>query len=160
MLLHKQAGRLTGWAAYSFGRSLRTFDGREFPSGHERLHEFNGTLSWNGRGWSAGASVVAATGTPFTAPESFYLIGGKVASHFGEHNANRLAPYFRADLSFNWFIVSTERRTFGLNFSVYNASMRENQLFCHLVVNDGAFAYRPLTLGFSIFPSLSIFYRI
>lgn len=159
LLLHKQSGRLTGWVAYSFGRSLRRFDGSEFPSGHERLHELDATLSWSGRSWSAGASVVAATGTPFTAPDSFYLLGGKVVSHFGEYNANRLAPYFRTDLSFNWFIVRSERQTFGLNFSVYNATMRENQLFCRLVVHDGAFAYRPLSAGFTILPSVSIFYR-
>lgn len=159
LLLHKQAGRLTGWAAYSYGRSLRSFGGEEYPSDHERLHELDATLTWNGRGWSAGASAVAATGTPFTAPDFFYLLGGKVISHFGEHNANRLAPYFRADLSFNWFIIRTERRAFGLNFSVYNATMRENQLFCRLTVKDGAFAYRPLSLGFTILPSLSIFYR-
>ena len=164
LMLHKQAGKLTGWIAYNIGRSLRNFDvpgyEGEYPSNHERLHEFNAVATWNGRGWSAGASVVAASGTPFTAPDSFYLLGNRIISHFGAHNSNRLAPYFRADVSFNWFIIQDAKQTLGLNLSVYNATMRENQLFCRLyVTEDRQFAYGPLSLGFTILPSISIFYR-
>ena len=165
VMFHKQSGRLTGWIAYNVGRSLRNFDvpgyEGEYPSNHERLHEFNAVTSWNGRGWSAGASVVAASGTPFTAPDSFYLLGNRVISHFGAHNSNRLAPYFRTDLSFNWFIIQDSRQTLGLNFSVYNATMRENPVLYKLyVTEDRQFAYGPLNLGFSILPSISIFYRL
>lgn len=165
VMFHKQSGRLTGWIAYNVGRSLRNFDvpgyEGEYPSNHERLHEFNAVASWNGRGWSAGASVVATSGTPFTAPDSFYLLGNRVISHFGAHNSNRLAPYFRTDLSFNWFIIQDSRQTLGLNFSVYNATMRENPVLYKLyVTEDRQFAYGPLNLGFSILPSISIFYRL
>ena len=164
LMLHKQSGKLTGWIAYNIGRSLRNFDvpgyEGEYPSNHERLHEFNAVATWNGRGWSAGASVVAASGTPFTAPDSFYLLGNRIISHFGAHNSNRLAPYFRTDVSFNWFIIQDAKQTFGLNLSVYNATMRDNQLFCRLyVTEDRQFAYGPLSLGFTILPSISIFYR-
>ena len=164
LMLHKQAGRLTGWVAYNIGRSLRNFNvpgyEGEYPSNHERLHEFNAVATWNGRKWSAGASLVAASGTPFTAPDSFYLLGNRIISHYGAHNSNRLAPYFRADLSFNWYFIQDSQQTFGLNFSVYNATMRENQLFCRVyVTEDRQFAYGPLSLGFTILPSISIFYR-
>ena len=164
LMLHKQSGKLTGWIAYSIGRSLRNFDvpgyEGEYPSNHERLHEFNAVATWNGRGWSAGASVVAASGTPFTAPDSFYLLGNRIISHFGAHNSNRLAPYFRTDVSFNWFIIQDAKQTLGLNLSVYNATMRDNQLFCRLyVTEDRQFAYGPLSLGFTILPSISLFYR-
>ena len=165
VMFHKQSGRLTGWIAYNVGRSLRNFDvpgyEGEYPSNHERLHEFNAVASWNGRGGSARASVVAASGTPFTAPDSFYLLGNRVISHFGAHNSNRLAPYFRTDLSFNWFIIQDSRQTLGLNFSVYNATMRENPVLYKLyVTEERQFAYGPLNLGFSILPSISIFYRL
>ena len=164
LMLHKQAGSLTGWIAYNLGRSLRSFDvpgyAGEYPSNHERLHELNVVATWNGRNWSAGASMVAATGTPFTAPDSFYLMGNRIISHYGSHNSNRLAPYFRTDLSFNWYFVKNSEHTFGANFSVYNANMRENQLFCRLNINDGKyFAYRPVYIGFTILPSISLFYR-
>lgn len=164
LMLHKQAGRLTGWLAYNLGRSLRNFDvagyAGEYPSNHERLHELNAVATWNGRGWSAGASVVAASGTPFTAPDSFYMMGSRIVSHYATHNSSRLAPYFRADLSFNWYFLQRADETFGLNFSVYNATMRDNQIFCRLYVNeDRTFAYGPTTMGFSILPSISIFYR-
>lgn len=165
LMLHKQAGSLTGWIAYNLGRSLRSFDvpgyAGEYPSNHERLHEFNMVATWNGRKWSAGASMVAATGTPFTAPDSFYLMGNRIISHYGAHNSNRLAPYFRTDLSFNWYFIKRPEKTFGANFSVYNATMRQNQLFCKLKIEDGKeFAYRPVHIGFTILPSISIFYRI
>ena len=165
LMLHKQAGSLTGWIAYNLGRSLRSFDvpgySGEYPSNHERLHEFNMVATWNGRKWSAGASMVAATGTPFTAPDSFYLMGNRIISHYGAHNSNRLAPYFRTDLSFNWYFIKSPEKTFGANFSVYNATMRQNQLFCKLKIEDGkVFAYRPVHIGFTILPSISIFYRI
>ena len=164
LMLHKQAGRLTGWLAYNLGRSLRRFDVKgyagEYPSNHERLHELNLVANWNGRNWSAGASIVAASGTPFTAPDSFYLIGNRIVSHFGTHNSSRLAPYFRTDLSFNWYVIRDDSQTFGINVSVYNATMRENQIYCELkVTEDHRFAYVPVGIGFSILPSISIFYR-
>lgn len=164
LMLHKQAGKLTGWVAYNIGRSLRNFDvpgyEGEYPSNHERLHEFNAVCTWNGRNWSAGASLVAASGTPFTAPDSFYLLGNRIISHYGAHNSNRLAPYFRTDLSLNWYIIKDAQQTLGLNLSVYNATMRENQLFCRLyVTEDRRFAYGPLSMGFTILPSISLFYR-
>ncbi len=164
LMLHKQSGNLTGWVSYNLGRSLRSFDvpgyAGEYPSNHERLHELNVVASWNARNWSAGLSMVAASGTPFTAPDAFYVVSGRIVSHFGAHNSSRLSPYFRTDLSLNWYFIRTSSRTFGANFSVYNATMRQNEILCRLFTKEGTFAYRPLTLGFSILPSLSLFYRL
>lgn len=163
ILLHKQSGRLTGWIGYAFGRSLRRFENPdypdEYPSGHERLHEANLVFSWSGRKWDAGGSFVAATGTPFTAPDSFYLIGNRIVCHYSDHNGSRLRPYLRADLSGNYYFRKDGRRTFGINLSVYNATARKNDLYYRLAVRSGTFSYQPFVLNLSILPSVGVFYR-
>ena len=163
VLLHKQSGKLTGWIGYAFGRSLRRFENPnypdEYPSGHERLHEANLVFSWSGRKWDAGGSFVAATGTPFTAPDSFYLIGNRIVCHYSEHTAHRLRPYLRADLSGNYYFRKDGRRTFGVNLSVYNVTARKNDLYYRLAVRSGTFSYQPFVLNLSILPSVGIFYR-
>lgn len=160
--LNKVAGNLTGWIAYAWGRSLRTFQGmEECPASHERIHELDAVLTYKLGRWDFGATLVAASGTPFTRPEYLFLMGQRVATWWGPHNGSRLAPYFRADLSANYFFHREPRREDGICLSVYNVTGADNQLYWHLNLDREAesFKYCPVSAGIKFMPSLTYFYK-
>ena len=165
ILLRKQAGRFTGWLGYSIGRSLRSFDNpgypKEYPSCHERIHEFNAMFSWNARKWEVSGSFVAASGTPFTAVESMYVAQNQLIANFGDHNGGRFNPYVRLDLSANWFIRRRpDGRENGLNFSLYNATGHRNDVFYKIVLEDDRrFSYRSMSYKIRFLPSIGYFHR-
>ena len=163
LMLHKCSGLLNGWASYTYTHARRTFEEENmqgsYPASHERPHEVNAVLTYSpGRHWSFGGSFVYASGTPFTAPVSLLLINGNIIAHYGRHNANRLKPYLRLDLSANYKWKPRFARECGINLSLYNATGRDNSLFYRIKKrNDGAFAYRPVSFVFGLLPSLSYF---
>ena len=165
VMLSKCTGRLTGWVSYSFGRSLRMYDYSKlsgtFPSNHERIHELDAVLTWKvGRRWNLGITYVLASGTPFTAPESFYYLNGRIISQYADYNANRLPAYARLDLSANFQIGSLSRRwKHYVNVSVYNATARRNALFYSIHSSESnTFSYQPAV--FMPFPMPSISYTV
>lgn len=169
MLAHP-TGPLTGWIAYTFTRARRQFTtpaahsplsptGTEspFPASHERPHEFNAVATYNIKShWALSADIVAASGTPFTAPTSFYLLGGNIVSEFGQHNAYRLPPYFRTDVSasYKW---KNKQVAQAVNLSVYNCTARSNAIFytVHIRKLHQTYAYAPTSFFTRILPSLS-----
>ena len=165
LILRKQAGRLTGWAAYTIGRSLRRFDDPDYPdvypSNHERRHEFNLILSWTARRWQMSGSFVAAEGTPFTAVKSLYVAQNQLLCHFGEHNGARLRPYIRLDVSANYYFRRlADGRENGLNFSLFNALGRRNDIFYRILLEeDHRFRYRSIYYKIMFLPSVGYFHR-
>ncbi len=164
IMLKKLSGKFTGWVSYSLGRAIRTFNYPEFkgsyPASHERIHELNivATFKLNDK-WSFSGTFVAASGTPFTAPKYFYVIGNQLVSEFGEHNGNRLRPYVRCDLSVNYYIVKNRQKESGINLSVYNVTARSNNIFYRLKIYEDEFAYRPVNFLLRVMPSISYFYK-
>ena len=160
LILHKQAGRLTGWMSYTLGRSMRrTEDGDIYPSNFERIHELDVAATYSARRWDAGGTLVAASGTPFTAPEAIYLTGSQLICRYGPHNGARLAPYLRMDLNFNWYFRNDDKVSHGVNFSVYNVLARDNEISYKFMLEDGAFAYRPFCFALKMMPGLGWFYK-
>lgn len=165
LMLQKCSGKLTGWLSYTFTRARRTFaelDGEgSFPASHERPHELNAVATYTPwRHWSFGATLVYASGTPFTAPVSISLVNGNLLTQYGRHNANRLGDYMRIDLSANYKWRSRRGTEQGLNLSIYNATSRSNDLFYRIRVGkNGMYAYRPVSFVLDILPSISYFCR-
>lgn len=165
VMFHKQAGHFTGWVSYAVGRSLRTFDTPElkgeYPSNHERIHELNVVAAYGIGRWNFGGTFVCASGTPFTAPDSFYMMSGHLMSHYAPHNSSRLRPYLRLDLSVNCSIIKNERQENGINVSLYNAFGRRNDLFYRLRMTDDAerFNYAPVTFFLRFVPSISYYHK-
>ena len=162
ILLNKLTGKWNGWVSYSFGKALRTFDHplltKTYPSNHERVHELNLlTVYRPTKKWELSATFVVASGTPFTAPDYIYFWNGHLISHFGEHNANRLNPYMRLDLSANYAFKKTKKKEHGLNFSLYNTTMKKNDLFYRMKFHNGRFAYRPVRFLLPILPSINYY---
>lgn len=165
VMLNKRTGRLTGWISYAWGRALRRFREEEFvksyPASHERTHELNAvaTYQW-GKHVSVGATMVFATGTPYTAPEYIYFLGNRIVAHYGEYNANRLKPYFRLDCSLNYSFFKENGKEAGLNLSLYNTTCTSNELFNHLSLSTSkTYAYKPVSFFVKVLPSINFYHK-
>lgn len=165
LMLSASFGKFSGWLSYNLGRALRTFDDKglrgEFPANHERISELNvvGNLEINDH-WSLGATFVLASGTPFTAPEHFYIFSGNLISQYGDHNAYRLRNYSRFDISANYKIKTAHLKESGFNLSIYNAFAHSNELFWQWKIIDGKeFEYRPISFLLKIMPSISYYIK-
>lgn len=164
LMLSKRSGRFTGWAGYAFGRALRTIEGpdgvEKYPASHDRPHEFNLVCNYKAGKFDFGTSFVAASGTPFTAPDYFYLCSGRIMSHYHSHNANRLEPYVRMDMSADYLILDKGGSELGVNFSVNNVLCRKNAMYYSLHVEEDGHCYRKRTfLNISMMPSASLFLK-
>ena len=164
LMLHKQSGTVTGWVSYSIGRALRKFDNPEYtgiyPANHERIHELNAVCSYKYRRWDFSGTFIYASGLPFTAPGSYYLSSGKIVANYGEHNACRMRPYIRMDLSATWTIRKDEHQENGINVSIYNVLARRNDVSYRLRVNeDNEFGYIRMSFGLRFVPSISYYHK-
>ena len=165
VMLSKDEGLLTGWIAYSYGRALRRFDritpDRYYNASHERLHELDAVAVLKTlKRWEPSAVIVYAGGTPFTAPEYFYMLDRKIFVKYGEFNGYRLKPYIRLDLSVNYDLKvakDSRIRSHGINLSIYNVLGRVNQLGYRLKVYENNFYYHPVAFLTFPLPSLSYY---
>lgn len=163
LMAQKCSGKITGWLAYTFTKATRTFNGNDmrgtYPASHERPHELNAVATYTPqKHWSFGASLVYASGTPFTAPASVGIINGNIVTKYGRHNANRFADYFRLDVSANYKWISRHGTEHGFNISLYNATARHNELYYRMRINrKKEFAYRPVSINIATLPSISYF---
>lgn len=159
----KQTGRLTGWVSYAYGRSKRHFtefsEKHWYPSNYERPHEVNAVATYRfNEHWSCGSTFAFASGTPFTAIKYIYMMSNVLVSQYGEHNANRLRPYLRLDLSVNYEFCKRLRQ--GINLSLYNATARHNDIYCRLKIYKGNYSYHPISFMIPILPSISYFIKL
>lgn len=163
IMLSHPIGPWIGWIAYSYTRATRKSDKiptskGHFPASHERPHELNAVVTYAiGSHWQLSTTGVLASGTPFTAPRHFYLLGASLISEYNEHNANRLPPYFRIDLSATYKWRRHHRLGQSVNVSLYNVTAHENALFYALCThkNDNNFHYKPTSFFTRILPSIS-----
>ena len=163
-MLHKQSGNLTGWVSYSWGRALRRFRNPEYPgiypANHERIHELNAVCSYKWRRWDFAGTFIYASGLPFTAPESYYLASGRLIMSYGEHNACRMRPYIRLDLSATYAFKKADAFEHGINLSVYNALSRRNDVLYRLrVTPENKYAYVPMGFLLELVPSVSYYIK-
>lgn len=163
IMLNKLTGKLNGWLAFSAERALRRsplYGNEEYPASHERLYELNAVATYKiNDKFDVGATFVTASGTPFTAPSRFYMINGNLISEYEGHNANRLSPYTRLDLSMNYTFHKKENKEHILNLSVYNALSNSNRIYYRLKFHEGQYAYRGMGFLISVMPSISYYYK-
>lgn len=163
VMVKKNGGALTGWVSYTYSRALRRFPiygGGYVPANHERIHELNALLTYRlNKKWDFGAVFVFASGNPFTAPKHFYLLNGNIVSEFGAHNANRTKPYSRLDISANYDIVNRNGKNMGINISLYNVLLSDNEIYKRLKFYEGKFYYSGFSFFVKVLPSISFYYK-
>ena len=165
LLLTKNKGRIRGWIGYTLSRAQRTYNttylNGTFPSSHDRTHELNAVVTASlGKRWDVGLTLVYATGTPFTAPKYYYLLGQRLMAEFAEHNANRLRPVFRTDVSINYHLRPTRYiNDHGINLSIYNMTAHENDIFYYMHWNEEEFRYTRMRFVVRVMPSISYYMK-
>ena len=135
-LLKKNYGRLNGWLAYTWSKTMRQFDdineGRAFPARHDRTHDLSlvGIYRLSDK-LSVSANWVYSTGDAVTFPSGRYQIDGQVVGYYTERNGYRMPSTHRLDLGLTWLSRKTRKFESSWNFSVYNAYAKENPYYIY-----------------------------
>ena len=176
MMLRKDSGALTGWAAYSIARTKYGFDGinanRDFTPRHDRTHVVNlvanvdmangwrqlhGQPKLGVRGpWRLSSSFVYGSGQPITEPGSAYFVRTSPAQpgtmlRYAPTLINnvRLPAYVRLDVSFTW-TGNFDNWTAAPYVQLFNAGDRSNVWFVDYDFRNGL----PDVDAVSMFPML------
>ena len=110
LYVKKKAGRLTGWASYTFSRSMRKttssytqeqINGNSyFPSNYDKPQNIVINTNYHiSRRWRFSSSFLYNTGRPITLPELKYDYEGNQLISYSERNKYRLPDYHRLDIS-------------------------------------------------------------
>jgi hypothetical protein len=110
LYVKKMSGRLTGWASYTYSRSIRQTtsshdeekikNNEAFNSNYDRPHNFISVANYHiSRRWRFAATFVLNSGRPATLPEMKYLYQGNQLVYYSDRNKYRLPYYHRLDVS-------------------------------------------------------------
>jgi hypothetical protein len=150
LLLRKKSGRLNGWLAYTYSRSLIKFDsdfseerinnGEFFPSNYDKPHDISLITNYKfTRRYSISANFVYQTGRPITYPIGTYQFNNAEYVYYSNRNEFRIPDYYRLDLGVN--IEGNHKiKKFAHSFwtiSVYNVLGRNNPYSVFFVTEDG-----------------------
>ncbi len=131
--LRKQTGKLTGWASYTYSRSLRKInslnEGQEYSANYDRPNNLSLVASYQiNKWWQLGATFVYTTGLPLTAPTGKFVYQGQTIPVYSERNGARIPAYNRADLSVTYDVKKNAERRWksSWNLSIYNVYNRKN----------------------------------
>ena len=170
LLFKKNAGRITGWASYTFSRTERKVSGQSFsetinggkyyPSNYDKPNDLKLAVNYQvNRRWSLAGNFVYNTGKPATYPQSKYLVDNFVIANYGARNHQRIPDYHRLDFSVNLKGNHKKNKFWegGWTFSVYNVYGRNNAYSIYFKPIAGSRlpqAYKYSLLG-SAFPAIT-----
>ncbi|MCT4589516.1 MAG: TonB-dependent receptor [Carboxylicivirga sp.] len=130
--VHKNTGRLTGNANYTYSVSQRktisSFDeninnGEYYPSNFDKPHVFNLTSSYKlNDKWDAGLFFTYQSGRPTTYATGQFSLNNHQYFTYSDRNAFRLKPSHRLDASFTYTPTPREGKKWSGSwvFGVYN----------------------------------------
>jgi len=138
-MINKPAGKLTGWASYTYSRSLlqemldrgsETINGGDwYNAPYDKPHEFKiaGNYAFTHR-FSLSLNVDYSTGRPITVPVGKYYYAGEWRLAYSERNCHRIPDYFRIDAAINidpgHYLKALAHASVTLG--VYNVTGRKN----------------------------------
>ena len=149
-LLRKRTGKLSGWLAYTYSRTMLQMNdenqgmivnrGEWYPSNYDKPHD--ATLVGNYRvnlRFSVSLNVTYSTGRPITLPIGSYWYGGSERALYSDRNAYRIPDYFRADFSMN---IDGNHKVNQLTHNswtigVYNLTGRKNPYSVYFTSENG-----------------------
>jgi hypothetical protein len=110
LYVKKNSGKLTGWASYTYSRSLLKTNGyfqeekinnnQSFPSGFDRPNNLVINTSYHfSRRWRFGTTFTYSTGRPVTLPEDKFVYQTYELLYYSDRNKYRLPDYNRLDVS-------------------------------------------------------------
>lgn len=166
VFLKRKSGKLNGWIAYTYSRSLRKFDketenqtinhGEYFPSSFDQPHRLSVILNYNlSRRVMFSANFNYSTGRPITIPVSKFSYDAYLSVlNYSERNEYRIPDYHRLDLSMIIKENPSRNRRFKGEwiFSIYNFYGRDN---AYSIFFDKYGNARKLSVMGSVFPSIT-----
>ena len=113
LFIRKNSGKLTGWASYTFSRSLQKTAGiydvekinnnQIFPSNFDRPNNLILNLNYHiSRRWRLGGTFTYSTGRPVTLPEYKFGYQDYQLLWYSDRNKYRLPDYHRLDISITY----------------------------------------------------------
>lgn len=148
ILLKKSSNNFNGWIAYSYSKSMRTFEnlnnGEPFPYEYDRPHDFKVFLSYkisekitlssnwifqSGKPFNMPAGIYNSFNTPALGSENLYNI--QPTQYFTQLNSIRIKPYHRLDFAIN-FTKKKPKYERVWSLSIYNVYNRQNAYFYFL----------------------------
>ena len=162
-LVKKNAGRFTGWLAYTLGWNYRQFDninqGKPFFATNDRRHDFSiiGMYQLSDK-INLSATFVYASGSRLNLPRSWFVIDNKVVLEYSNYNSFRMPDYNRLDISMNYKLKPFYNINSELNFAIYNLYNRANpfQVYFKTVSETNSLDYKiNMKYLIPILPSIS-----
>lgn len=167
-LVKKPTGKLNGWLAYNYSRSLIRQDdplagelinrGEYYPSNFDQPH--NATLIGNykfSHRFSISFNATYSTGRPVTMPIGVYDYNGAPRVLYSDRNAYRIPDYFRTDLSMN---IEGNHKVHQLTHNswtigVYNLTGRKNAYSVYFVTEEGKIKGYKLSIFGTMIPYIT-----
>ena len=180
--LGKNAGKLTGWLAYTLSYSNQQFDslnlGKEFPFAYDRRHSVYLSVGYEiNKHWQISANFLYASGSAFSLfrdvarnpynPLYYNDVGGKnsVSGNTDNkvQNNYRLEPYNRLDLGvrYRWEgkLFKSDIKS-ELVFSVYNVYAHHNTFFAYCSLDPETRQPIPVQVSFiPVIPAISYYLK-
>ena len=150
ILIKKMAGKLNGWASYTYSRTFLKLDdpiageqinnGEYYPSNYDKPHDANfvGNLKLSHR-FSISTNVVYSTGRPITLPIARYYYASSQRVLYSDRNAYRIPDNFRVDFSMN---IEGNHKVHqkthnSWTVGVYNLTGRKNPYSVYFISENG-----------------------
>ncbi|WP_461097347.1 TonB-dependent receptor [Spirosoma luteolum] len=168
-LVRKNKGRWTGFASYTYARTLLTMNspfaaeqvnrGNPYPANFDKPHTLNMLATYRPTAWfSLSLNFTYSTGRPITQPYAKAFINGVYIPIYVDRNQQRIPDYHRLDFSmlFEQNPLKKKRNQSSWVFSIYNVYARKNAYSVFYRLNNAANkdAYKLSIFG-TIFPSLT-----
>lgn len=149
-MVKKSMGKLTGWLAYTWSRSLLREDGDRgvftinhgdwYSAPQDKPHDIKlvGNYKFTHR-FSLSFNADYSTGRPVTVPVGIYQYGGGYRLYYSERNGYRIPDYFRLDLAMNvepgHYLKQLTHMS--VTFGVYNLTGRKNAYSVYYTSTSG-----------------------
>ncbi len=165
---HKNRGRLTGNANYTYSVSKRKTksnfaaeqinNGAYFPSNFDRPHIFNVTANYKlSKKWEVGTFFTYQTGRPITQPNGRLRFNGDSFLTYSDRNAFRIPNTHRADISFTYTPTGNPKTNWksSWSFGLYNVYGNKNAFSVNSIFNDNVLRTAQLSLIGAPIPFIS-----
>lgn len=112
LMVKKMSGKLNGWVAYTYARSLLQALDRDSPdapnngnyysSNYDKPHDFTAITNYRiNHRLSFSGNFTYSTGRPYTPPIGKYTLEGAQRVYYASRNQFRIPDYYRVDISVN-----------------------------------------------------------
>jgi hypothetical protein len=172
LLIKKRTGKLNGWMAYTYSRTLRRMNdagagelingGNWYPANFDKPHDFTliGNYRFSHR-FSTSLNFTYSTGRPITLPLSYFDMGGSTRTYYSARNEYRIPDYYRADLSMN---IEGNHKIKKLAHSswtlaVYNLTGRKNVYSMYFKSENGRVSGYKLSIFGQPIPTVTYNFR-